>query len=378
MIPLNKYIKKLTIKRINDINIKNIVLNIIELFLVVIISILFYLNLTVESKQVVYIPKGSTSYIVTYLDEKGYDLNTVDKVILKFIGYPQSGWIDLKSIKMKKADFLYKITTSKAALKSITLIPGETYYFFIDDVSKKLKISKKLLLKFYLEYGYKKDGNIIAQTYLLPIGMDEEELILYLMDYTNEQYKKYSTKIFGLYNKKNWFRYIVIASIIQKETASIEEMTTISSVIYNRIKKNMKLQMDGTLNYGKFSHTKVTPKQIRNDFSDYNTYKTKGIPKNPICAVDFNSIKASIFPKNTQYLYFMKAPDGKKHIFTKSYKNHKEAIRKVKKYNNNKKHKKKKKQKAQRKSLKQIETKKNILKNKSKKRNLKDLWKTIK
>ena len=277
----------------------------------------------------VYIPKGSTNYIVTYLDKKEYDLNVIDKVILKTIGYPQSGWIDLKSTKMSKGDFLYKITTSKAALKNITLIPGETYYFFLKDVAQKLKISEEKLFTYYDIYKYKKDGNILAQTYSLPIGMDEEELILYLINYTNSEYKKYSDKIFGLYNQKNWFKYITIASIIQKEAASVEEMILVSSVIHNRIKKNMKLQMDGTLNYGKNSHTPVTPKQIRTDKSNYNTYKIKGIPDNPICAVEFNSIKAAIFPKNTEYLYFMKASDGKHHIFTKSYKKHKKVIKQV-------------------------------------------------
>ena len=303
---------------------------IVEIILVFLIVILFYLNMIVQSKRVIFIPKGSTNCIVKYLDNTKYDLNIIDKIVIKLMGYPQSGWIDLQSTNMTKIDFLFKLTTSKAPLRSITLIPGETYYFFLKDISNKLKISQKKLFYFYEKYRYKKDGNILAQTYSLPIGMDEEELILYLFDYTNKQYETYSNKIFGIYQPKNWFRYITIASIIQKESASKQEMILISSVIYNRLKKKMKLQMDGTLNYGKFSHTKVTPKMIRNDKSNYNTYKHKGIPKNPICAVEFEAIKSAIFPKTTNYLYFMKAPDGKKHIFSSTYKRHKRIIRKVK------------------------------------------------
>ena len=41
---------------------------------------------------------------------------------------------------------------------------------------------------------------------------------------------------------------------------------------YNRLKKNMALQMDGTLNYGKYSHIKITPERIRNDASYFNSY----------------------------------------------------------------------------------------------------------
>ncbi len=250
-------------------------------------------------------------------------------MVINIFGYPQSGWIDLKSTNMTKADFLYKLTTSKAALKNITLIPGETYFFFLQEIAKKLNISQEKLFNSYSKYAYKKDGNIIAQTYSLPIGMDEDEAIKYLINYTDEQYKNYSNKIFGQYSKENWFKYIVVASIIQKEAASIEEMPIVSSVIYNRLKKKMKLQMDGTLNYGKYSHTRITPKQIKNDTSNYNTYKIKTIPFHPVCAVEFSAIKAAIFPKTTNFLYFMKASDGNKHIFTTSYKKHKRVIKKV-------------------------------------------------
>ncbi len=314
-------------------------------------------------------PKGTTTSIVTYLDKKAYDVNIIDKILLQFIGYPQSGWIDLVETKMSKGDFLYKLTTSKAALKNITLIPGETYYFFLQDVAKQLHISDKLLFNFYKQYAYKKDGNILAQTYKLPIGMDEEELILYLLNYTNKEYKKYSNKIFGEYSQKNWFKYVTMASIIQKESASIDEMIIVSSVIHNRIKNNMKLQMDGTLNYGEFSHTKVTPKKIKTDITNYNTYKIKGLPNDPVCAVEFNSIKAAIFPKNTQYLYFMKSIDGKSHIFTKSYTKHKKVIQKIKKY---KKKKKIIKQQIQKKKVK----KPKVIK--AKEKSINSIWNTVK
>jgi UPF0755 protein len=233
---------------------------------------------------------------------------------------------------MTKADFLYKLTTSKAPLKNIILIPGETYYILLNRVATKLQLSKKNLFYFYNKYKYKNDGNILAQTYSLPVGMDEEELILYLFKYTNKEYQKYSTKIFGSYNQKNWFRYVIIASIIQKESASIKEMPLVSSVIHNRIKKNMKLQMDGTLNYGRYSHIKVTPSMIKENSTNYNTYKIKGLPLHPICSIELNSLKAAIFPKNTKYLYFMKNEKGNGHNFTTSYTNHKKEIRKIKKH----------------------------------------------
>lgn len=245
------------------------------------------------------------------------------------LGYPQSGWIDLKSTSMTKLDFLHKLTTSKAALRKVTLTPGQTYYFFLQDVAKTLHISQERLFELYFQLAYKKDGNIIADTYHLPIGMEEEQLLRHLLGITHTKYERLSTKIFGSYNQKNWYRYVTMASIIQKEAANIEEMPLVSSVIHNRLKKNMKLQMDGSLNYGEFSNTRVTPAMIQNDTSSYNTYKNRGIPDDPVCAIEFDAIKAAIFPAKTEFLYFVKNTQGDGHAFSKTYKEHRQNIQKL-------------------------------------------------
>ena len=343
-----------------------IAFNILDFIFISLIFILFYLNITIESKRVIFIPKGSTNSIISYLNKDKYGLNFIDSIHIHLIGYPQSGWIDLHSTHMTKYDFLYKICTSKAAVKNLTLLPGETYYFFLKEISQKLKIDFENLLNSYKEKAYKKDGNILPQTYSLPIGMKANDLITYLFEYTNKEYIKYSNKIFGTYNKENWYKYITIASIIQKESANINEMPIISSVIYNRLEKDMKLQMDGTLNYAQYSHTAISSKMIKQDNSNYNTYKNKGIPSDPICAVEFDAIKSAIFPAKTNYLYFVKAGNKNEHIFSTNYKNHKKHVSKYKKSL-------KKKKKTKRNKL-HNETK-SILKRK--KTSIKDLWKNV-
>ena len=85
--------------------------------------------------------------------------------------------------------------------------------------------------------------------------------------------------------------------------------------------------MDGTLNYGKYSHTKVTSKMIKEDDSEYNTYKINALPKTPVCVVEIKSIKAAIYPDKTPYLYFVKK-SAKSHIFSKTYKEHEKHISK--------------------------------------------------
>ncbi|MEA3498156.1 MAG: endolytic transglycosylase MltG [Campylobacterota bacterium] len=373
LIPYIKEKKNIKTIKIKTPKTDTIFFNTIEFILVLAVILSFYLTFEVKTQRVIYIPQGSTNSIISYLDKKNYDVNYLDKILLRFIGQPQSGWIDLKSQNMTKIEFLYKLTTSKAALKKITLIPGETYYFFLQELAQKLNISTYKLFDQYSIHAYKKDGNILADTYYLPIGMDEKQLIQHLFKITDNRYKQISKKIFGIYNKKNWYRYITIASIIQKESASKGEMPLISSVIYNRIDKNMKLQMDGVLNYSKYSHTKITPKMIKEDESEYNTYKNKGLPQNPVCAVELAAIKAAIFPTKSDYLYFVKSYDGTKHNFSSSYKTHKQNIRKLKKAN-----------KRKSKNIKKTTIKKKVVKQTVEKSmftpvktttNLKDLWK---
>jgi UPF0755 protein len=86
--------------------------------------------------------------------------------------------------------------------------------------------------------------------------------------------------------------------------------------------------MAGSLNYGKYSHIKVSSKRIKNDNTLYNTYKYKGVPKIPVCNVSFEAIHAAIFPAKTNYLYFMRSKKGT-HDFTCNYSTHLKNIRRA-------------------------------------------------
>ena len=298
-----------------------IVKYIFEIVLIIILSFMYYLSKPMDTSKVIYIPRGSINEIITQLSSNGYDLNKLDSLILRVIGLPQSGWIDIGVEHTTKADFLYKLTTAKAALQNITLIPGETTYIFLDQLSLALDLDRKKLQQEYDLQTDIKEGVFVPNTYRLPVGITEKKLIEILLSNSLKQMKKLSIKIFGSYDEKKWFKYIAIASIIQKESANTKEMPIVSSVIYNRVKRGMLLQMDGTLNYGKYSHVKVTAKRIKQDNSIFNTYKYKGIPKIAICNVSFDAIKAAIFPAKTTYLYFMKNK-GNTHDFSSNYSTH--------------------------------------------------------
>ncbi len=283
----------------------------------------------IKSSKVVYIPKGSVNQIISYLEANNFAIAKIpDKYLLFMIGKPQYGWVNIGKKELTRGDFFYRLTHSKAAMQKLTLIPGETTELFLKQCAKEFNLSYDKLLDTYKKISPFKEGLFIPDSYNIPMGISERHLIYYLVNRSVRKHKEFSMKIFGEYNPKKWYRYLIIASIIQKEAANKKEMALVSSVIYNRLKKGMKLQMDGTLNYGRFSHQKVTSERIRQDISRYNTYKYKGLPSDPVCNVSKEAIVAAIFPKKSEYLYFVKNSKGV-HSFSKSYLKHKSYIKKL-------------------------------------------------
>ncbi len=306
---------------------------IVEFLLIFFVFVLLffkaYLDENITTKKLIFIPKGSTTQTLSYLEKNFSQIGPFDRYLIPFFGYLQAGWIDLQSNSLTRAEFLYKLTHSKVALKSITLIPGETKDIFFQEVAKKFDLNITLLYQEYDKLAPYPDGVLVANTYKVPIDINEKSLIKFLVDYSLSWHKNFALKVFNKYDQKEWFeKYVTIASIIQKEAVLVSEMDLISAVIYNRLKIGMKLQMDGALNYGKYSRKKITSKRIRDDDSQFNTYKIPALPPHPICSVDENSINAALAPADVNYLYFVKSTDHK-HNFTHSYKEHLENINKL-------------------------------------------------
>ena len=242
------------------------------------------------------------------------------------MGQPQSGWVNIGATELNRIDFLYKLTTAKAKMEKVTLIPGETKTLFLDALAKNFHLDKTKLENYYTTFSSYPEAGIYADTYYVPYGIGEKHLMYFLTSESDKKYEEISKKVYGTYNKKQWLNILITASIIQKEAANAKEMPIVASVIYNRLKKGMPLQMDGTLNYGKYSHIKVTPERIKSDTSRFNTYKYKGLPLSPIGAVSLDALKAAMKPAKTDYLYFMKNTQGV-HDFTNSYKKHRKNIK---------------------------------------------------
>ncbi|GMB90192.1 Aminodeoxychorismate lyase PabC [Helicobacter ailurogastricus] len=310
-----------------------------EMAFIIALSLMFYLSITIKSYPIVYIPKGSLKNALSHLsalEAPTPTTNILDLWILRLMARlhlwhtPKRGYISIPVSPKNtttKGGFLHALSLSKAVYKNTTLIPGETLYFFIRHLAKAFHLKVEDLEQAYNAKALYADGAIVPDTYRFTLGISAKNLMDYLLQHGQNHYRKLSEQLLGNYDPQKWERALIIASIVQKEAANVSEMPLIAGVIYNRLKKNMPLQMDGALNYGKYSHAKITHERIATDNSPYNTYKHKGLPSAPVGSVGLEAIKAALFPAKTPFLYFVKTKEGM-HKFSANYKDHVRSIHK--------------------------------------------------
>lgn len=124
-------------------------------------------------------------------------------------------------------------------------------------------------------------------------------------------------------------RIIILATLVEKETAVADERPRVAGVYSNRLRIKMPLQCDPTIIYGlgpKFNGT-IYRSQINDRKNPYNTYQLPGLPPGPICSPGLGALNAAFAPENNQFLYFVAtaAGDGR-HTFSKTLKEHNQAV----------------------------------------------------
>ncbi len=132
-------------------------------------------------------------------------------------------------------------------------------------------------------------------------------------------------------NKMTMHKVVIVASMIEKETASVKESYTISSVIYNRLTNPGSfpyLNIDATLVYitGK---SEITAEDKLLD-TPYNTYVHKGLIPGPISNPSRSSLDAALDPETTSYYYYALDPDTNRHHFSSTYDEHQAFLESIK------------------------------------------------
>jgi len=283
------------------------------------------------SYKLIYVPIQDSKYFAQ-------SLATIDPIVKDFepnstasidpIHTKSQNWYD--TTKKEEIATFYKTLISPETIL-IVIFAGETHYELVERLANDMKLDKKKLLKLYEKESLFEEADIFAGQYILPRHANEKAVIHALLDASKQKLQVFIKKHCQekSLSVKKVKALLTIASIIQKESNSPDEMPYISSVIYNRLEKDMRLQMDGTLNYGKYAHTIVTPERLKEDNSAYNTYKHKGLPPAPLSAVSLSALKAAYTPKTNSYLFFMLKSDGM-HKFSTTYREHLGNIKKFK------------------------------------------------
>lgn len=115
------------------------------------------------------------------------------------------------------------------------------------------------------------------------------------------------------------YQVITVASMIEREAATPEEKPLIASVIYNRLREDMPLQIDATVQYALGAPREGLSLRHLEVDSPYNTYENMGLPPGPIASPGLGSMEAALNPAQTKYRYYVLDRNGASHTFTEGY-----------------------------------------------------------
>lgn len=212
----------------------------------------------------------------------------------------------------------------------MTIPEGYTVGEIANLLEEKTLITKSNFLKEAGKNNYSKDflkdnptnsleGYLFPKTYIFSPSTSAHSLIQMMLDQFREEIARldFNTTKGKSYNLH---QIVTIGSLVEEEVKIPQERVLVSAVIYNRLDKGMKLEIDATVQYvlpqrkNKLTYADL---QIK---SAYNTYLHKGLPPGPISNPGIDSLKAVLNPANVDYLYYVLVDEKKgRHAFTNSY-----------------------------------------------------------
>ncbi|MFA6405439.1 MAG: endolytic transglycosylase MltG [Candidatus Paceibacterota bacterium] len=171
------------------------------------------------------------------------------------------------------------------------------------------------------------EGVYFPDTYLIPVDEDPLDVAKRLRAKFEEKFAPYAKE--AVAQNIKWTTLLKIASIIQREANGHEDMPLVAGILWNRLLKDMRLEVDATLQYargdkgdGWWASITTAEKQIE---SPYNTYKNTGLPLHPISNPGLSAIEAALHPASTTCLYYLHDNSGEIHC-SDSYEGHETNI----------------------------------------------------
>lgn len=237
---------------------------------------------------------------------------------------------------MSPAALLELFTSGKVILHSITFVEGSTFTEMRALLAEQPFINATLsqtsdaeIMDKLGKSGVHPEGQFFPDTYHFAKGTSDLELLTLAHARMQAELDAAWSQRAADLPLSNPYEALILASIIEKETALASERPLIAGVFVERLKRNMRLQTDPTVIYGMGTtyDGNIRRSDLQRD-TPYNTYTRDGLPPTPICLPGAESLKAAVNPQITGAIFFVAtgAGDGS-HYFSKSLSEHNAALR---------------------------------------------------
>lgn len=170
------------------------------------------------------------------------------------------------------------------------------------------------------------EGYLFPDTYLLPRGLPEERIVQMMVNRFREAAGALLAGPLPLGLTAH--EVVTVASLVEREARLAPERARIAGVIYNRLQRGMRLEVDATVLYALGRHKDVVLYRDLEVDSPYNTYRFAGLPPGPIANPGLAAIEAAVRPEAHDFLYYVARTDGS-HVFSRTLEEHNRAIRAI-------------------------------------------------
>jgi len=167
--------------------------------------------------------------------------------------------------------------------------------------------------------GENLEGFLFPDTYQFPPRVSGAEVVKKMRDNFDKKFTPYRNEVSGA--GLTPFEIITMASLLEKEVKTKEDKELVSGILWKRLENKIPLQIDATITYITGQKTTKISKEETQIDSPYNTYKYLGLPKGPICNPGLESILVAIYPKDSDYWYYLSTPEGET-TFSKTLEEH--------------------------------------------------------
>jgi UPF0755 protein len=174
--------------------------------------------------------------------------------------------------------------------------------------------------------GPSAEGYLFPDTYQFVRGMKPEEILGRMVQRTRT---KLTPEILTRAKARGLsvHQMLTLASIIEREAVVPEERRLIAAVFWNRLRIEMPLQADPTVQYALSKERRTLTRADLATDHPFNTYRTPGLPPGPIASPGIGSIEAALDPAAVKYLYFVViSGDGRRHHFSTTVEEHNAAV----------------------------------------------------